>query len=153
MYCLANCAVSVIVRVRVYSSSIKKKNQSRQRQWKHTSTPWNYFFLSLDFPYEYTESFPTIFYYAPVRLFRLTRGAALAMLASTVCRRITARASRSAGASRRYNGSFWVCCAPVTILRQRSPMSEVDRFCSIRTLRLVVHAFVVHARSQRQLQN
>ena len=29
------------------------------------------FFLSLDFPYEYTESFPTIFYYAPVRIFRL----------------------------------------------------------------------------------
>ena len=82
-----------------------------------------------------------------------TRGAALAMLASSVSRRITARASRSAGASRRYNGSFWVCCAPVTILRQRSPMSEVDRFCSIRTLRLVVHAVVVHARSQRQLQN
>ena len=51
-----------------------------------------------------------------------TRGAALAMLASTVSRRITARASRC------YNGSFWVCCAPVTIFRQRSPMSEVDRF-------------------------
>ena len=36
----------------------------RQEQLKHTSTPWNYFFLSLDFPYEHAEIFPSIIHYA-----------------------------------------------------------------------------------------
>ena len=39
--------------------------EGSQEQLKHTSTPWNYFFLSLDFSHELSETFPTIFYDAP----------------------------------------------------------------------------------------
>ena len=47
-----------------------KIRDGRQEQWKHTSKPWNYFFLLLYFPYEHTERFATIFYYAPVTISR-----------------------------------------------------------------------------------
>ena len=43
----------------------KKKleiREGRQDQWKTTSTPWIFFFLSLDFPYEHSERLPTIFF-------------------------------------------------------------------------------------------
>ena len=43
-----------------------KKNleirEGSQEQWKHTSKPWNYFFLSLNFPHKHSEIFPTIFF-------------------------------------------------------------------------------------------
>ena len=43
-----------------------KKNleirEGSQEQWKHTSTPYIFFFLSLDCSYEHSERFPTIFF-------------------------------------------------------------------------------------------
>ena len=45
-----------------------KKNleirEGSQEQWKHTSTAYNFFFLSLDFSYEYSERIPHICFYA-----------------------------------------------------------------------------------------
>ena len=34
----------------------------RQEQWIPTSTPWIFFLLLLDFPYEHSERLPTIFF-------------------------------------------------------------------------------------------
>ena len=45
----------------------KKKleiREGRQDQWKTTSTPWIFFLLLLDFPYEHSERLTTIFFYA-----------------------------------------------------------------------------------------
>ena len=45
-----------------------KKNleirEGRKEQWKPTSTPWNFFFLSREFSYIHSDTFLTIFFYA-----------------------------------------------------------------------------------------
>ena len=69
--CLANCTVSPIVQVRVYCSSLKKKNSKQTTALETHFYIIKLFFLSLDFPYEYKKSFPDIFYYAPVRIFTI----------------------------------------------------------------------------------
>ena len=49
------------------NNDCKKKLEIRegsQEQWKHTSTPYIFFFLSLDCSYEHSERFPTIFSHA-----------------------------------------------------------------------------------------
>ena len=38
-----------------------KKLEGSQEQWKHASTPWNNFFISLHFSHKHSEGFPTIF--------------------------------------------------------------------------------------------
>ena len=38
--------------------------EGRQEQWKPTSIPWIFFFLSQEFSYEHPERFLPIFFYA-----------------------------------------------------------------------------------------
>jgi len=40
------------------------ENYAQEKQWKPTSTPWNFFFLLLYFPYENSERLLPIFFYA-----------------------------------------------------------------------------------------
>ena len=48
------------------------ENFAQEKQWKPTSTPrFIYFFLSLDFSYEYAEKLNTIFFLFPVRISRV----------------------------------------------------------------------------------
>ena len=54
------------------NNECKKKLEIRegsQQQWKHTSTGQNFFFLSLDFPQEHSERFPT-FFFMPCQYFQ-----------------------------------------------------------------------------------
>ena len=40
------------------------ENYAQEKQWKPTSTPRFFFFLSLDFSYEHAEKLNSIFFYA-----------------------------------------------------------------------------------------